>query len=65
MNFFAVNGNYLEIHTTISGTLAIIDVNGTVLHKTQIKAGVTSLKLPSKAKDKYWIVTLNGKMMNR
>ena len=65
MNFFAVNGNHLEIHTTISGTLALIDLNGTILYKTQIKAGITTLKIPSKARDKHWIVTLNGKMMNK
>ena len=65
MNFFAVNDNHLEIHTAISGTLALIDLNGAVLYKTQIKAGVTTLRIPSKARDKHWIVTLNGKMMNK
>ena len=64
-NFFVVNGNLLEIHTSVGGTFALMDLNGTVLYKTRIKAGLTSLKIPSKATNKHWIATLNGKMLNR
>ena len=64
-NFFAVNGDVLEIHTNWGGTFALVDLNGAVLYKTQIKTGVTSLTIPAKARDKHWIATLNGKMMNR
>ena len=64
-NFFAVNGDHLEIHTSVGGTFALMDLNGAVLYKTQIKAGLTTLKIPSKARNKHWIATLNGKMLNR
>ena len=64
-NFFAVNGDHLEIHTSVGGSFALMDLNGAVLYKTQIKAGLTTLKIPSKARHKHWIATLNGKMMNR
>ena len=64
-NYFVVNGNQLEVQTDIGGTFAIIDLNGAVLYKTQIKTGVTTVDIPAKARDKYWIATLNGKMMNR
>ena len=40
-------------------------MNGTVLFKTTIKKGLTTLKIPAKAMNKHWIATLNGKMMNR
>jgi len=60
-----VNGNHLEIHTSIGGTFALMDLNGSVLYKTRIKAGLTTLKIPSKATNKHWIATLNGKMLNR
>ncbi len=65
MNFYDVNGNVLEIHTNWGGTFALVDLNGAVLYKTQIKTGVTSLTIPAKARNKHWIATLNGKMMNR
>ncbi|SHK20820.1 CotH kinase family protein [Fibrobacter sp. UWB12] len=64
-NYFEVNGNMLEIQTDIGGTFALIDLNGAVLYKTQIKTGVTTVEIPSKARNKHWIATLNGKMMNR
>ena len=64
-NYFVVNGNHLEIHTSVGGSFALMDLNGAVLYKTQIKAGLTTLKIPSKARNKHWIATLNGKMLNR
>ena len=64
-NFFVENGNHLEIHSSIGGTFTLIDLNGTVLFKTKIKAGVTTLKVPAKAQNKHWIATLNGKMLGR
>ena len=64
-NFFAVNGNNIEIQTSLGGTFALIDLNGTVLFKTRIKQGLTTLKMPRQAMNKHWIATLNGKMMNR
>ena len=64
-NFYTVNGDHLEIHTSVGGSFALMDLNGAVLYKTQIKTGVTSLTIPAKARDKHWIATLNGKMMNR
>ncbi len=64
-NYFVVNGNHLEIHTSVGGSFALMDLNGSVLYKTRIKAGLTTLKIPSKARHKHWIATLNGKMLNR
>jgi hypothetical protein len=64
-NFFVVNGNNLEIHTDLGGSLAIIDLNGAVLYKTRIKTGITNLTVPAKARDKHWIATLNGKMLSK
>ena len=64
-NFFVVIGNYLEIHTDIGGKFALVDLNGAVLYKTQIKAGTTNIEIPSKARDKHWIATLNGKMLSK
>jgi len=64
-NFFAVNGDHIDVQTTLGGTFALLDLNGTVLYKTRIKAGLTTLKIPAKARNKHWIATLNGKMMNR
>ena len=64
-NFFVVNGDHLEISTSIGGTFAIVDLNGAVLYKTRIKTGVTTVDIPAKARNSYWIATLNGKMMNR
>ena len=64
-NFFSVNGNNIEIQTSLGGTFALIDLNGTVLFKTRIKQGFTTLKMPRKAMNKHWIATLNGKMLNR
>ncbi|MBO4437456.1 MAG: CotH kinase family protein [Fibrobacter sp.] len=64
-NYFVVNDKYLEIHTDLGGKFAIIDLNGTVLYKTRIKTGITTLKIPAKARDKAWIATLDGKMLNR
>jgi len=64
-NFFAVNGSYLEIHTSLGGMFALVDLNGSVLFKTRIKAGLTTMKIPAKAMNKHWIATLNGKMLGR
>ncbi|SHK68592.1 CotH kinase family protein [Fibrobacter sp. UWEL] len=64
-NYFVENGSYLEIQTDMGGTFAIIDLNGSVLYKTKIKAGRTSMKVPAKAMNKHWIATLNGKMLSR
>ena len=64
-NFFVVIGNYLEINTDIGGKFALVDLNGAVLYKTQIKAGTTNIKIPSKARNKHWIATLNGKMLSK
>ena len=64
-NFFDVNGDHLEIYTSMGGKFALIDLNGVVLYRTRIKAGMTSLKIPAKAQNKHWIATLNGKMLNR
>ncbi len=64
-NFFAINGDHLEIHTSVGGSFALMDLNGSVLYKTRIKAGLTTLKIPSKARNKHWIAILNGKMLNR
>ena len=65
MNFFNVNGDRLEIQTSLGGTFALIDLNGVVLYKTRIDKGLTTLKIPAKARNKAWIATLNGKMLNR
>ena len=64
-NFFVVIGNYLEIHTDLGGKFALVDLNGAVLYKTQIKAGTTNIEIPSKARNKHWIATLNGKMLSK
>lgn len=64
-NRYMVNGKNLEIQTDLGGTFALIDLNGKVLLKTKIKAGGVTLKIPSKAMNKHWIATLNGKMLNR
>ena len=64
-NFFVVIGNYLEINTDIGGKFALVDLNGAVLYKTQIKAGTTNIEIPSKARNKHWIATLNGKMLSK
>ena len=64
-NFFVVIGNYLEIHTDMGGKFALVDLNGAVLYKTQIKAGTTNIEIPSKARNKHWIATLNGKMLSK
>ena len=64
-NYFVVNGNHLEIHTSVGGTFALVDLNGAVLYKTRIKTGVTTLAVPTNARNKHWIATLNGKMLNK
>ncbi|MBR3072680.1 CotH kinase family protein, partial [Fibrobacter sp.] len=64
-NFYVVNGNQLEIYTTLGGKFALVDLNGAVLFKTQIKAGESTLQIPAKARDKHWIATLNGKMLSK
>ena len=64
-NYFAINGNRIEVQTDIGGTFAIVDLNGAVLYRTHIKTGVTTLAVPTNARNKHWIATLNGKMMNR
>lgn len=64
-NFFVVNGNRIDVQTDIGGTFALIDLNGSVLYKTRIKTGVTTLKVPAKAMNKLWIATLNGKMLSK
>ena len=64
-NFFVVIGNYLEIHTDMGGKFALVDLNGAVLYKIQIKAGTTNIEIPSKARNKHWIATLNGKMLSK
>ena len=63
-NYFAVNGDHLEIQTSLGGMFALVDLNGTVLYKTRIGKGLTTLKVPAKAMNKHWIATLNGKMMS-
>ena len=64
-NYFVENGNQLEIHASHGGSFALIDLNGVMLYKTRIKAGMTTIKIPAKAMNKHWIATLNGKMLNR
>jgi hypothetical protein len=64
-NFFTVNGESLEIQTSLGGTFALIDLNGTVLYKTRINKGLTTMRIPAKAMNKHWIATLNGKMLGR
>ncbi len=64
-NYFVVNGNYVDVQTDIGGTFALIDLNGAVLYRTQIKTGLTSLKIPAKATNRHWIATLNGKMLSK
>ena len=64
-NYFVVNSNRIEVQTDIGGTFAIVDLNGAVLYKTQIKTGTTTLQVPRNARNKHWIATLNGKMLNK
>lgn len=64
-NYFTVNGSDLEVQTDMGGVFAIIDLKGSVLFRTRIKVGVTSMKVPAKAVNKPWIATLNGKMLSR
>ena len=64
-NFYVVNGNQLEIYTNLGGKFALVDLNGAVLFKTQIKAGSTNLQIPANARNKLWIATLNGKMLSK
>ena len=64
-NYFTVNGNNLEVQTSVGGIFALVDLNGVTLYKTRIKQGLSILKIPAKARNKAWIATLNGKMMNR
>ena len=64
-NFFVVIGNYLEIHTDLGGKFALVDLNGAVLYKTQIKTGTTNIEIPAKARKRHWIATLNGKMLSK
>ena len=64
-NYFVVIGKRLEIHTSVGGTFALVDLNGAVLYKTRIKTGVTTLAVPTNARNKHWIATLNGKMLNK
>ncbi|WP_407449699.1 CotH kinase family protein [Fibrobacter sp.] len=64
-NFFTVNGDYLEIQTSLGGTFALVDLNGSVLFKTRINKGFTTLRIPSKAMNRHWIATLNGKMLSK
>ena len=64
-NYFAVNGDHLEIQTSLGGMFALVDLNGTVLYKTRIGKGLTTLKVPAKAMNKHWIATLNGKMLSK
>ena len=64
-NYFTVNGNNLEVQTSVGGIFALVDLNGVILYKTRIKQGLSILKIPAKARNKAWIATLNGKMMNR
>ena len=64
-NYFVVIGKRLEIHTSVGGTFALVDLNGAVLYKTQIKTGTTTLQVPRNARNKHWIATLNGKMLNK
>ena len=64
-NFFTVNGESLEIQTSLGGTFALIDLNGAVLFKTRINKGLTTMRIPAKAMNKHWIATLNGKMLGR
>jgi hypothetical protein len=63
-NYFAVNGDHLEIQTSLGGMFALVDLNGSVLYKTRIQKGLTTLKVPAKAMNRHWIATLNGKMMS-
>ena len=64
-NYFVVIGKRLEISTSIGGTFALVDLNGAVLYRTHIKTGVTTVEIPAKARNKHWIATLNGKMLNK
>ena len=64
-NYFVVIGKRLEISTSIGGTFALVDLNGAVLYRTHIKTGVTTMEIPAKARNKHWIATLNGKMLNK
>lgn len=64
-NFFVVNGNCLEVQTDLGGVFALVDLNGSVLFKTRIGKGLTTLKIPAKALNRHWIATLNGKMLSR
>ena len=64
-NYFAVNGDHLEIQTSLGGMFALVDLNGTVLYKTRIGKGLTTMRIPDKAMNKHWIATLNGKMLGR
>ena len=64
-NYFAVNGDHLEIQTSLGGMFALVDLNGTVLYKTRIGKGLTTMRIPDKAMNRHWIATLNGKMLGR
>lgn len=64
-NYFVVNGSNMLIQTDIGGTFAIIDLTGKTLFKTRVKIGTTNMKVPAKAQNKHWIVTLNGKMLSK
>ena len=64
-NYFAVNGDHLEIQTSLGGMFALVDLNGTVLYKMRIGKGITTLKVPAKAMNRHWIATLNGKMLSK
>lgn len=63
--FIVVNGDRIDVQTDIGGDFALVDLNGVVLYKTRIKMGFTTLKIPSKAKSRRWIATLNGKKLSK
>ena len=63
-NYFEITNQYLKISTDIGGVIKLIDLNGVILYKQKIKTGVTIITVPNKIRNKHWIVTLNGKMLN-
>jgi hypothetical protein len=65
LNFYTLNENRITVQSERGGMFRLMDFNGNVLFEKQINAGMQSFHIPRATRNKHWIATLNGKMMNR
>lgn len=64
-NFYTINANNITIHSSRGGKIELVDLYGRILLRAHVNAGSHELRIPQKAKNINFFVTLNRKLLRK